>query len=592
MATALIVKNEKKKVKTERHRKLTYQRKLTFSFLVIFVVFTAGIVIFEQSRARRYKTEALEEKLDAYADVIGAWLTDNGWQMYGPHSLRNLLPANLRVTIINLDGRVIFDNLFSEPSSLENHLDRPEVARALKNGSGHDIRTSASNREEYLYYAKYSGNGYIRVALPYNVEVRSFLKPDNAFFYFIILLLLVGVLFINYTGNYFGRSIRRMRDFSKAVSRGDADVAIPDFPDDELGEIGQQIADDYRKMKENETQLSLEREKLLQHIQISAEGICFFNPDESVAFYNGLFLQYLNVVSRNPDPGDILSAEAFRAVREFLDSEFGDNYYEYVIREYGFEFLVRLNRFEDDSFEIVLNDISGQEKTRRLKREMTENIAHELRTPVTSIRGFLETILSSPLTPGQQRKFTEKAYNQTLTLSELIRDMGLLTKIEEMTVRSGFRPVDLREVLERVETEMKAEMAAAGVAFCNEVPGGIVVEGNESLLYSIFRNLTDNAVKHAGHNIEIAVSLICRKDGTVRLSFADSGKGVADDNQLGRIFERFYRIDEGRTRDSGGSGLGLSIVKNAILIHGGSIAARNRMGGGLEFIIQLPENGI
>ncbi len=568
--------------------KTSYQRKLTFSFLIIFVLFTAGTVVFEQTLERRYKTEALEERLDAYADVTGAYLTDNGWQMYGPHSLRNLLPANLRVTIIDLDGKVVFDNMFSEPSGLENHLDRPEVARAMKTGKGNDIRVSASNNEEYLYYAKYTGNGCIRVALPYDVKVRSFLKADNAFLYFVVALFVVGFVFINYTGSYFGRSIRRMRDFSKAVSLGKPDVVIPGFPDDELGEIGRQIAVGYRKMEENGVKLSLEREKLLQHIQISAEGICFFDHDESVAFYNGLFLQYLNAINRNPDYGDILSAEAFRPVREFLDFEFGDNYYEYVIREYGGEFLVRLNRFEDDSFEIVLSDISGQEKTRRLKREMTENIAHELRTPVTSIRGFLETILETPLTPEQQRKFTEKAYNQTLTLSELIRDMSLLTKIEEMPAKSGFQAVDIRELLGRVEDGMKGETAAAGISFRNEVQAGVVVNGNEGLLYSVFRNLADNAVKYAGRDTEITVSLISSKDGVIRLSFADSGRGIADESQLARIFERFYRIDEGRTRDSGGSGLGLSIVKNAILVHGGSITARNRDGGGLEFIIQLP----
>lgn len=421
--------------------KLTYQRKLTLSFLLVFGLFTVGVTVFEHARARRYRTEALEEKLDAYSEVVEVWLEHNDWRM---DEMPAIMPSNLRITIIDRDGTVAFDNLFSEPSALDNHHDRPEIVAAEKNGTGYDIRTSATNSLTYLYYAKTFDGGFIRVALPYDVDVRSLLKPDNAFFYFAIVLFIVGLVLVHYFGNYYGRMERLW--------------------------IG--------------------------------------------------------------------------------------------------------------------------EKTRRLKREMTGNIAHELRTPVTSIRGYLETILETPLTSEQQRNFTEKAYNQTLNLSELIRDIGLLTKIEEMPSGADFGPVDLREVLERVESDLKDDMSRRGIVLKNDLPAGVVIDGNESLLYSVFRNLTDNAIKYAGPDVGITVGVVGRKDGKIRLSFADTGKGIADEQQLERIFERFYRIDAGRTRDNGGSGLGLSIVRNAILIHGGSIEAVNRPEGGLEFVIRLPEHAV
>lgn len=569
--------------------KVTYRQKLTLSFVLIFTLFTVGIILFEQYRARGFKTEALEEKLEAYSDLVYSYIAgDRGPDVSKIDSLRTLLPANLRLTCISPDGHVSYDNLFADPGQLENHAGRPEVVAARSEGRGCDIRTSASNSNPYLYFAKYYGDLVVRAALPYDIEVQHFLKPDNLFLYFIIVLFVAGILLIRYVGGRFGDSIRRLRDFSEAIARDEDEVTIPQFPQDELGEIGRRISEGYKRLKRSESRFSVEREKLLQHVQISAEGICFFNPDRSVAFYNGLFLRYLNAIVPSPNMNDILSAEPFGPVREFILSESGENYYEYPIKQNKREFLLRLNRFEDNSFEVVLNDVSEQEKTRRLKKEMTGNIAHELRTPVTSIRGFLETILETPLSEQQQRKFIEKAYNQTLVLSELIRDMGLLTKIEENPDNFDFRPIDLHALLDKVGEELKPALTHNQMAFHNRLPEPTVVRGNEGLLYSVFRNLTDNAVKYAGAHTEINVTRIGQEGNMLEISFADTGKGIADEAHLARIFERFYRVDEGRTRDAGGSGLGLSIVRNAVLIHGGAIRARNRVEGGLEFILRLP----
>lgn len=569
--------------------KVTYRQKLTLSFVLIFTLFTVGIILFEQYRARGVKTEALEEKLEAYSDLVYSYIAgDRGPDVSKIDSLRTLLPANLRLTCISPDGHVCYDNLFADPGQLENHAGRPEVVAARSEGRGYDIRTSASNSNPYLYFAKYYGDLVVRAALPYDIEVQHFLKPDNLFLYFIIVLFVAGILLIRYVGGRFSDSIRRLRDFSEAIARDEDEVTIPQFPQDELGEIGRRISEGYKRLKRSESRFSVEREKLLQHVQISAEGICFFNPDRSVAFYNGLFLRYLNAIVPSPNMNDILSAEPFGSVREFILSESGENYYEYPIKQNKREFLLRLNRFEDNSFEVVLNDVSEQEKTRRLKKEMTGNIAHELRTPVTSIRGFLETILETSLSEQQQRKFIEKAYNQTLVLSELIRDMGLLTKIEENPDNFDFRPIDLHALLDKVGEELKPALTHNQMAFHNRLPEPTVVRGNEGLLYSVFRNLTDNAVKYAGAHTEINVTRIGQEGNMLEISFADTGKGIADEAHLARIFERFYRVDEGRTRDAGGSGLGLSIVRNAVLIHGGAIRARNRAEGGLEFILRLP----
>ena len=571
---------------------MTYQRKLTLSFLVIFVIFTTGVILFEQNQAYRYRTEALEEKLDAYAEMIHDCVVSDTTGGNALQCLVSTMPRDLRLTVINADGRVVFDNI-ADTGMLDNHSDRPEVAKAKTDGAAYDIRMSTSTNIPYIYYAKYFGNDFVRAAFPYDGKVQNFLKPNNGFLYFIICLFIIGLIFINYVGRLFGNSVKRLRDFASTTGNETPTNQVPYFPKDELGEIGQRIADSYTRLKESEQTLVREREKLLQHVHSSAEGVCFFRPDGSVEFYNGLFLQYMNtisdtVVSDNPA---ILQLNVFEPVRMFLASNINEQYFETHINEQGMEFLLRVNVFDDKSFEIVLNDITRQQKTRRLKQEMTGNIAHELRTPVTSIRGYLETVLETPLPKEKERDFINKAYKQTLALSELIRDMSLLTKIEETPGSFNFGNVNLKSIVNRVVAELEPAMQAKGTSLDDRLPEGLTIHGNESLIYSVFRNLTDNVINHAGEDVDITLSLRGERNGYAYISFADNGCGIKDKSKLNRLFERFYRLDEGRTRDNGGSGLGLSIVKNIIALHGGTIIAKERREGGLEFLFTLPLNG-
>ncbi len=570
--------------------KVNFQQKLVWSFLIIFVLFTAGIIIFGQQRDRNHKTEALQEKLDAYADEVSQYLLLYGHQ--APlDNLLSLMPPNIRLTLVERGGRVVYDNAVADPASMENHSDRPEIAEALTHGHGTFIRTSASVNQPYMYYAKDNGNSLIvRVALPHDIRVKSFLKPDNAFLYFVVALFFAGFILIYYVSRHFGLSVRHLRDFSAALNSNHGQIPAIGFPNDELGEVAGRLADDFNRIREDEKRIAQEHEKLLLHIQTSAEGVCFYNPDRTVAFYNGLFLQYFNMLTgKSVATGQAMPDDAeFRPVMDFLDSNGGDNYFETRLGKHGKEFMLRLNIFDDNSFEIILTDITAHEKNRRLKHEMTGNIAHELRTPVTSIRGFLEILLDNNIAKEKAREYLERAYSQTKTLSELIADMSLLTRIDERQNAFEFTDVDINRLLRRVHTDTLLALADKNILFDADIPEGLTVEGNESLLYSVFRNLTDNVISHAGSDVAIKIKAEA-DNGMVRFSFADTGKGIKDDHHFARLFERFYRVNEGRTRDTGGSGLGLSIAKNAVQFHGGNISVRHNTPNGLEFIIILPE---
>ncbi len=567
--------------------KLNYKKRLFLYFAIIFAVFTIGVITFQQSQEKRFRTEALEEKLDAYAEIINAGLINrSGDSSQIIDTIIELLPQNIRLSLIDKQGNVLFDNSIKNISSLENHANRPEIIEALRDSKGSSIRTSTSNSQEYLYYAKKFGNHFIRVALPYDIQTQRFLKTENAFLYFIIVLFIVMLLLIQAGTNRFSKSIKQLRDFVISSSNGES--LEFNFPNDELGEIGIKITESYRQLKESKKEVDSEREKLLQHVHSSDEGICFFSYDKKVEFYNGLFIQYLNILTDEPgsEPYSIFSDTTFLEMNQFI-LEDKAIYFETLINKQGKTISLRVNRFEDKSFEITLNDITKKEKTRLLKQELTGNIAHELRTPVTSIRGYLETVLEQTLDEEKKKHFITQAFDQTIILSELIQDMSLITKIEEAPQSFKKEEINIVQVLEKLKNDLSSSLEEKRIDMQWNISKDSSIQGNKNLIYSIFRNLTDNALHHAGEGIKIYISQYKEDDEFYYFSFYDTGVGILEETHLDRLFERFYRINEGRTRDTGGSGLGLSIVKNAIAFHKGTITVKNRKEGGLEFLFQL-----
>ncbi|MDR1006098.1 MAG: HAMP domain-containing histidine kinase [Bacteroidales bacterium] len=341
--------------------------------------------------------------------------------------------------------------------------------------------------------------------------------------------------------------------------------------------------------RENHTKK--EREKLLQHISTLQEGICFFSSDKKVEFNNDLYIRYIETITkRTSNPLAVFYDEAFNELHDFLSRPYGkgDSFYTQINRQ-GKIFSLSLNIFEDDSFEIILNDITTAEDKQKLKRELTGNIAHELRTPVASIRGYLETLLNQSLNEEQRQHFLTRAYESTLTLSELISDMTLLTKIDDAPHTFKQEIFSLNGIITDLKKEVSAVLQEKKIDMQSDIGDEVLIKANRTLVYSVFRNLTDNAIRYAGENILIRISKYKEDEKFYYFSFSDTGVGIKDESHLNRLFERFYRLNEGRTRDSGGSGLGLSIVRNAIALHGGFILAKNRVEGGLEFLFSLPK---
>ena len=227
------------------------------------------------------------------------------------------------------------------------------------------------------------------------------------------------------------------------------------------------------------------------------------------------------------------------------------------------------------------------EEGTRLRRELTQNIAHELKTPVASILGYTETILNTPsISEETRRQFITRTHSQALRLTALLQDISTLNKMDYAPEMLRKERVDVSELFADIVRETFLAVAGQQMTLHNNLPQHIIVHGNASLLYSIFRNLVDNAVSYAGKGTVIDVSATELPE-EVAFTFRDNGVGIPKEH-LPRIFERFYRIEKGRSREMGGTGLGLAIVKNAVLLHGGSIAIRDTDGHGLvvEFTLR------
>lgn len=256
---------------------------------------------------------------------------------------------------------------------------------------------------------------------------------------------------------------------------------------------------------------------------------------------------------------------------------------------------LRLRQLADESNRLRREAEATEQRNRQLKQEMTSNIAHELKTPVTAIRGYLEILRSDrPIDDERRRQYVERSYSQTLRLSDLIQDISTINKLEESASLFPLEEVDVREMAQEAFDELQDRAEAAGITLRNNLPR-MPIQGNRELLYRIFRNLADNAVSYAGTGVEVVVEsyepqALSNTNSQLSthqfLHFYDTGRGVPDE-YLSRLFDRFVRIGEGRSRSDGGTGLGLSIVKHAVLFHHGEIYAKNRLGGGLEYYLSL-----
>ena len=585
--------------------KLEYRKRIFLYLSAIFIVFTILVLLFQYKREREFKRDQIEINLNNITELTYNYIERKGLEKKSDLGTLDSLylymsNENIRVTILDKTGRVLYDSEVKEVMKMENHLHRPEIQKALKNGNGSNIRESATTGYEYYYYAKSYTDLYVRTAAHYNVEVKNFLGVEKLFLFYLITLFLVTWWFISLITKNLSSALFKLKDFATRLSHGEEVKDKVEFPKGEFGEISKQIAEIYDKLTLAKSKIEIEKNKLYSHLIALNEGIAFFTPDRKKILRNNHFIQYLNIISDeiNISEEQIFQVKEFSKLNDFLEQHLKEDIHinqselphlEEVIYKGKRTFNLHAIIFADKSFELVIRDITQLEKQKKIKEEMTANIAHELKTPITIILGYLELLKENSLEAAEQKRYISNAYSQSERLSDLIQDISTLQKMSEARDRFKFELLNLNELIYEVKESLNLSLKEKNIDVKIRMSKPVLIEANRSLLISVFYNLFDNAIRYGGDHVEINLNNYLEDSNFYYFSFSNSGNSIEEKHFL-RVFERFYRVDEDRSRPKGGTGLGLAIVKNALQLHGGEITVGNLKQGGVEFLFTLAKS--
>jgi two-component system phosphate regulon sensor histidine kinase PhoR len=505
-----------------------------------------------------------------------------------------------RVTILAPDGRVIGDSGVAREglSELDNHADRPEIVQAAASGSGTSIRYSNTIHMDMLYTAlpfnTTAARGFVRLALPLDSLARIRLKLHGMIGGAIALAVLLSLLLSYLLSRIVFKPLEAISAAAIRIGNGELDLRIPVLGRDEGSELAAVMNVMSGRIREQMQNMAAKKQQLNAILQGMGEGVMVVAVDGTITLVNPAFSslfalddgavgRQLIEVSRHPD---LLAAYN----EQQLSS--GSLLREIVIQPLGQTLLTHWVPLESDGRRqgvvAVFHDISDMKKVENMRRDFVSNVSHELRTPVAVIKGYAETLLDGTLEsdPERARRFAEIILGHSERLTALINDILTLSRLEAKGTSLELKALDpagaVRKAVQLLNEQALARKIDVQVDIPPEVPHVLADPGK---LEQVLVNLLDNAVKYTpeGGNVRI----FCEDAGNlVRIFIADSGIGIPTKDQQ-RIFERFYRVDEARSREQGGTGLGLAIVKHIVQLHGGEITVSSSISSGTTFSFTL-----
>jgi two-component system phosphate regulon sensor histidine kinase PhoR len=501
---------------------------------------------------------------------------------------------NVRATLIAPDGRVLGDSdvASSALSGVENHASRPEFMEARRGGRGVSIRHSATVGIAFVYVATTFDDGTVlRVARPLS-SVETLLAGLRRQ---LALAMVVGVgltlVFGYMVYAVVSRPLRRMADASHQLAYGDLNAEIPIAGDRDLATVGSSLNAMAKSLRRKIEELEGDKHRTEAIIVAMSAGVAVFDREARVVLANRsmqvlLDLHGSSIAGKLPmelvrDPGIELAVRAALAGSEppAIDLTTGGG--RVLLAKAA---AVRALSGEVELAVMVFHDLTDIRRTEKMRKDFVANVSHEFKTPLTSIRGYAETLLNSePADPAVRREFLEAIERNSALLQSLVEDLLVLSSLER-ELPAHKEPLDIRELIEQQVRSKQPLLAEKNVEAKLDCPA-IEIKADRSRLTRALSNLIDNAVYYnrPGGEIRIVVS---QTAGGIRIDIQDTGVGIPQED-LVRIFERFYRVEKSRTREYGGTGLGLAIVKHAIESQGGSIAVTSRLGVGSTFTILL-----
>ena len=503
-----------------------------------------------------------------------------------------------RVTLVAADGRVMGDSseTLDGVAAMENHGQRPEIVQARATGLGLARRHSDTVKIDMLYVAvpvRHPALAWARVALPLT-DVRQQLQPASTAAMVALSGAFVGAALIAWV--FSARIGQRVRDVAAVASRyrtGDFTPSRTDFGDDELGTVARSLDESVQEVARRLAEQARDRGRMEAILAGMVEGVIIVDPRGRVQLANaaaqrilmldGVALErpYIETI-RHPAIAELTAAALLGRTPDAVQMS--------PPRDASRTIIARAAPAAGDSSHgavVVMHDITDLRRADQIRRDFVANVSHELRTPLTAIRGYVEALSEGDTDPEETRRFLAIIARHTERMERLVKDLLRLARLDAGQETPDLAACDTRSVIQPVvadltralgERRQRVEIAIA--------PGAESVQGDPAKLHDVFRNLVANAVTYApeGSAIRVEAQPV---GGQVAITVSDEGPGIPEED-LGRVFERFYRVDKSRARDPGGTGLGLAIVKHLVELHGGSVRAENRAEGGAVFTVTLP----
>lgn len=501
-----------------------------------------------------------------------------------------------RVTIIAADGSVLGDSRIPADSLVltGSRATRPEVVAARATGQGRDVRRSGTTGEEYLYVARAlvaPAGAVVRVALPVAGLREHVAGALRVLWSLAAAALALGLLVGFWRTRPAARRLRAFEAVARRLEAGDLEARASEEGRDEITEVARAVNRMSAGLRNTLARVEAERDMREEMLAAMTDGVVLLDAAGSIVHANSALTRALG------RPADPARGERFTEwcrlseldgfLREARAAE-GAVRRELVTRGPSGRTLDAVaSRLADDSLLLVVRDLTPLRHLERVRQDFVANVSHELKTPLTSILGYAETLLDGGLDDAaRRREFVETIRDQAARLQAITEDLLVLAELERPDAALVLGPVDLAQLARAVTGALAPRARAGGLALeCATDDGEVIVAGERGRLEQMLFNLVDNALKYTEQgSVRVRVG---REPGHGVLVVEDTGPGVPDE-AVGRIFERFYRVDAARSRDVPGTGLGLSIVKHIVELHRGRVTFENRPGGGASFSIRLP----
>jgi len=581
--------------------------KLGFAFFALLIAVLLPVDYYAERTLRRDYERAGFERLTSIARValsspppVSSFSTTSRTPSPALREwLTRMASSGVRVTVITSDGLVLADSQ-SDPQTMENHAERPEIREALANGDGLSVRHSVSINRDLLYYAARfsmpSGPPIVlRFAVPLptvNDEVWAFRR--RFWLSSVVMLLVTGMasLLISRT---FSRRVERLRSFSRRVAEGDFRPIDAHRSGDALEALAVSLNDSATRLDRAMRTLREERNLSAAILGSMVEGVAVVNSAERLLFANEGFAGILELDSP-PQPGRSLlevvrQTELIEAVRDVLkgaprvEAEIVTG----TLRQRFFAATVAsVKATENSGAVVVLHDITDLRKLERVRRDFVANVSHEFKTPLTAIQGFAETLLAGAMDDPQHRvRFLQIILEHSRRLARLTDDLLELSKMDADRLALEVDRLSASQLVQScVETTQRVaneKHLRVSINLPQSLPD---VAADRRRVAEVLQNLLDNAIQYTPSGGEIVVSASAGGQ-EVTFTVSDTGIGIPQVDRP-RIFGRFYRVDVARSREVGGTGLGLSIAKHLVEAHGGRIWVESEVGRGSQFHFTVP----